>query len=461
MKSEKRAVFQGGVTMRTFNFILAAVTLLLLAGLLYVSTETYSAYRDFRDAANDNIAGQQSAFDMQNSSDYLTEQARLFVESGDKLHLDNYINEVEVTRRRDLALETLGGIFSESEVYASLETALNESVSLEQIEYYALRLAFVAYGYHVDRAPARIRNTVISASDEKLSDSEKIARAKTLLYDAVYRSKKETISRNTTKCLNNLVNIIKEEQEDTAARLSAIANVQELLVILLVLIVLLIVLLTSLLIIRPLNKAIPHILADKPIPVSGAAEYRFLAETYNRMYADNLSRKEKLAFEATHDQLTGVYNRNGFQKLLEETDLGSAALLCLDVDHFKHINDEFGHDIGDRVLTRVTETVSKCFREGDTLSRVGGDEFVLILHGVDGSERPLIARNVKNVNLILQLPEGDIPAATISVGVAYGSGESGDELMKKADEALYEVKRNGRNGCAFYDNEKIVMEDAK
>jgi diguanylate cyclase (GGDEF)-like protein len=159
-----------------------------------------------------------------------------------------------------------------------------------------------------------------------------------------------------------------------------------------------------------------------------------------------------LAAQATVDALTGLHNR---RYLMEQLDrdvprLGHAAtasLAIIDLDHFKQINDTYGHSGGDAVLVRVGELLTAAVRDGDVVARYGGEEFVLYMHGADLStawERlEELRRLVKNT---LIEANGSAIAATFSAGVVeFLPGLGGEELLRMADEALYEAKRSGRD----------------
>lgn len=152
---------------------------------------------------------------------------------------------------------------------------------------------------------------------------------------------------------------------------------------------------------------------------------------------------------AATDALTGVANRYTFQQVLE-SELARASragedvgLAMLDIDHFKRLNDEHGHQTGDAVLRAVAAKLSEHSRKYDTVARYGGEEFAVILPATDREEvREIVERLRRNVS---ELADG--PSVTISAGVAtFPSDASGvDELVAAADEALYESKRAGRN----------------
>ena len=157
-----------------------------------------------------------------------------------------------------------------------------------------------------------------------------------------------------------------------------------------------------------------------------------------------------LSYEATHDAVTGIYNRKMFETVRERMKDSDIALLLLDVDLFKGINDQYGHQTGDLVLKTTADILLDCFRAEDYVCRIGGDEFAVIMV----SMKPELEYVVRNKIELLRsriAEVKDIPEVTVSIGVAYSHDDSPEEdLFRKADRALYTAKENGRNGFAFY-----------
>ena len=209
---------------------------------------------------------------------------------------------------------------------------------------------------------------------------------------------------------------------------------------------------TNLLVITPLLNAVTQIQQEHPIPIKGSKEFRFLASTYNRMYSINEAHKEKLIYEARHDQLTGLYNRYGYEELLKTIDTESIALLLIDVDKFKTINDTYGHDVGDNVMAHVADVIKGVFLQEAYICRIGGDEFAIIIIQEDSISKEIISERIKRINESLSNTPKDFPPTSISVGVAFGNDpDSTGDLFKDADIALYRAKENGRHDCVFYE----------
>jgi diguanylate cyclase (GGDEF)-like protein/PAS domain S-box-containing protein len=166
---------------------------------------------------------------------------------------------------------------------------------------------------------------------------------------------------------------------------------------------------------------------------------------------------EQLQHLADHDALSGVFNRRRFEQELER-ELGHAAarggrgaVLLLDVDRFKEINDTLGHAVGDAVISRLGETFSARLRTMDVVARLGGDEFAVLLRRVEPDDAVQVADGLRELALerLSDLPLNGLAAVTLSVGVAtFGNGEeipTPDDLLSQADHAMYDAKRAGGN----------------
>ena len=441
-----------GVSMQKMNLIMAALTLIISVLLLFASYKTVKGYGVMQSATERYIDKQHRAFDLQISSDYLTEQVRCFTVTGERVYLDNYFEEANVTRRRDLALEALAEDMAESEAYRNLTSAMNKSVTLMNREYYAMRLTAEAFGYDLADLPAEIRDVLVAASTEALSAEKKTALARSMVFDDSYHKQKDAISDSMQKCLAALVEETDREMGGASDELHRLIRTVQWLIVIMIIVVLSIVLLTFLLVISPLLRAVIKVRADQPLPVTGSYEFRFLAKTYNLMYEANRESKEQLAYEATHDQLTGLYNRSGFEFLRKNVDFDNAALLLFDVDKFKGVNDSNGHEVGDRVLQKLSDIVRASFRSGDYICRIGGDEFAAIMVAAGRSNLPLIRGKVNYINKLLADTSDGLPPASISAGVAFGgAGLEIRDIYRQADAALYSVKDAGGHGCAFYE----------
>jgi diguanylate cyclase (GGDEF)-like protein/PAS domain S-box-containing protein len=186
---------------------------------------------------------------------------------------------------------------------------------------------------------------------------------------------------------------------------------------------------------------------------------------YIGVFSDITSIKEaqdKLEYTAHHDALTGLPNRLLFRDRLEQAlaisrrNGGGVALLFVDLDRFKVINDSLGHEAGDLLLQEVARRLVSCVREEDTVARMGGDEFVVIQKGVGQPEDAalLSTRMLAEINRPFTLAGREI-STSLSVGISLypQDGEDASTLLKNADAAMYRAKEKGRNGYQYYSDE--------
>ena len=438
--------------MRRFNRVASVISLLISVLLLLATGRTASSYEDMRAATENYIMLKQCADDIEITSDYLSEQTRYFAATAEMQYMDNYFEEIHVTRRRENALQTLLDRLGNTEAEMWAAVAVSHSRALETQEYYVMRLTAEAYGYNVKSLPEEVAGVNLTQEDAALEPELQKQRAINLLLEENYTKKKALIMDTVNLCLHALVSETRSSQETSLEDLHQLLQRQRVLVFVLIVVVLVVVTTTSLLLISPLARGVSHIQNEQPIPVRGAAEFRFLAKTYNMMFEANREKTEQLAYEATHDRLTGLYNRSGYDFLMKNADLKTCALLLIDVDKFKSVNDTYGHSTGDRALVRVAGILRDNFRDEDYICRIGGDEFAAIMVNAGRQFTDLIRDKVTHINEKLLHPDDGLPPLSLSVGVAFGgNAHSGAHLAKDADLALYKVKEGGRCGCAFHE----------
>ncbi|MGS7250813.1 diguanylate cyclase domain-containing protein [Pseudomonas anuradhapurensis] len=200
---------------------------------------------------------------------------------------------------------------------------------------------------------------------------------------------------------------------------------------------------------------------DRRVPEAAIAELNELGNDFNALldelevwHSHLQNENQTLAHQASHDSLTGLPNRAFFEGRLTrslrnaERQQEHLALLFLDSDHFKQINDTLGHAVGDEVLISVADRVRAQLREHDLVARLGGDEFAVLLtplHSRQDAER-LAEKIVASMKLPVQLDSGRSIATSLSVGIAYYPDDGSDpaSLLNAADAAMYQAKRNRR-----------------
>jgi diguanylate cyclase (GGDEF)-like protein len=232
-----------------------------------------------------------------------------------------------------------------------------------------------------------------------------------------------------------------------------------------------------------LIRAVKDIAPDKPIVILsgvddmdltlkavqyGAEEYLLKDELNSsilmrsiRYAMDHKQRELELAYLSEHDELTRIPNRHSLKSRLRRAavrcrqDNSMAALMFIDLDYFKIVNDTFGHTTGDLLLQQVAKRLHRCVRHDDTVARMGGDEFAVLLEGIREREvvTKIARKTLKTLSEPFVLNSNEI-YITASVGIYLYDGYEAPDLesvIRRSDEAMYGVKTNGRNGFQYFD----------
>jgi diguanylate cyclase len=224
------------------------------------------------------------------------------------------------------------------------------------------------------------------------------------------------------------------------------------------------VLLTGAMLTAPLVLAIQTTLGQ-PIAVMlivGGSAVLFLLVAFRMggMIGERQLLERRLQFRAFHDPLTGLPNRALFMDRLERAlahtkrrNSSKVAVLFVDLDDFKEVNDSYGHEAGDRVLVAVAHRLRGCLRPTDTAARMGGDEFIVLLEEVEDAQGAvcLAERILKELRAPVAL-KGLKKMASVSIGIALGGAQEGrpGDLLRKADLALYRAKSRGKDGYEVF-----------
>lgn len=601
-----------GISLRTLHILMIIAAAIISILILFTTYQLTTSFQRLTDASEQQIELRKDALELMNASDYLTESVQRFTVRGDMTFLEDYFTEAFEANRREEAIQKMSETVEGSDAIQKLRTALEKSVELMDLEYYAMRLVIEAKGY--TDYPEILQSVTLSDDDQARTSEEKMKLATEMILGEDYYEMKDQIRENMRASLDELEKMAHATDDAALESLRTEMLLVRIVIILLTIGIIVMVWLTSRLSIRPVFRMVNSIEADKTIPEAGAKEFRYLARAYNQMYDDHKERLEKelqsvtelteligsmsslltnmpamsfskdaetgiylacnqafaeyagkkepgevvgltdheifdavtakhfveddqkalamdgayvfyedvpdafcsvtrylqttkkkyrdasgrlcllgmcvdvtettrakaeeaakevreqeeqekqameafykkdverLSFQASHDELTGLYNRFGYDFIISEVDLSSVYLLVIDVDDFKTVNDHFGHEIGDRVLTKIADTLKQNFRSNDCICRVGGDEFVVVMIGANADQRQMIRSKIDKINLELTDTDDGLPAISVSVGIAYGS-EADDalELLKLADRAMYELKRSGKRGSCFSD----------
>lgn len=429
------------------------LTVVIAALFIFTSVQGVQKFQQAELTTKQYISSENAAKQFQDASDYLTEQIRLFAMTGKNEYMNLYFEEVEFTQNREHALEELQTYFSGSEILEELQEALDYSSELMNTELYSMRLVCEATDKAEGAWPEAVQNVKLSAEDKRLGSDAKMEKAQKLVSDDQYQKEKKKISTDVTQCVNNLLRLTRNSQKESTSEFADLCKNLEIGTGVLVVLMSFISIMIRILVVKPLLLYNESIKKGKIFPVVGAEELQNLAETYNQVYLENQETQKLIRHQAEHDALTGLLNRGSYEKVLHlhENEERPFALILIDVDTFKSVNDTYGHAVGDAILKRVSNLLTKAFRSIDFVCRIGGDEFAVIMVEMTSNLKYTIENKIAAVNEQLSVEEDGMPAVSLSVGVAFSDRKNpGDNIYKDADKALYHVKENGKHGCHFY-----------
>ena len=399
-----------------------------------------------------NYSDYQTAFsDMKDASAFLTSESRYFVATGNTAHLNAYMTEVNDVKRREKSLDIISGRDYGKRLSDDIVRATTMSDELAQVEMYAMSLAAESYGIDISGTALNDTGIELSREDLALTPDEQKDKALDMLFNDHYAEMKSAIESSVYDGTSKLVGQIEADSQQSLSKLSDLLVTETVLTLILVGCAVAAILITLLMLAIPMRKGIGAIGKDEKLDTRGSYEYAALAEAYNRMHDKKAVSMEVLSYEASHDELTGIYNRKMFEQKRMELMSGDCALIIIDVDLFKSINDTYGHSGGDIALKELARILTETFRSGDFVARIGGDEFAVILPGCPEEAGNTIIEKISRINEELSGLH-DIKNVSVSVGVAFSEVGYNETLFKNADEALYQVKENGRHGCRIFSN---------
>lgn len=441
-----------GLKIKNVCIVMMIVSAVIYVLLMLKSVQLQANYTNLQTSTTEYFAANDDARKVNEASDYLTDQVRMFSIELNRTYVDNYFREAKVSHTRERALENLKTRPIGADTFAYFNKAIRYSNELMDTEYYAMRLIIEAVGYQIDSFPAELKDTQLTAEDSRLSAAEKIWKARAMLFDSSYQQHKDLIRHNLALSFTTVTEAMNDIQRHNAVLVSENMYQQKVCITALFILTLLIFGAIIVLVVNPLNSYMENIRAGRMLDLSGAYEFRYLASTYNSIFERNMTNQELLRHKAEHDFLTGLMNRGSFADISDmlRNSTNDVAMVLVDVDIFKQINDKYGHDTGDKILQKVAKLLLGATRSSDSVFRLGGDEFGVIMTYITPKEKSSIAEKFNSINDAMQHPMDGLPICSISVGVSFSSVGYRDALYLNADKALYQVKRSKRGGVNFY-----------
>lgn len=431
----------------------------ILTILIFQSTfEMKKNYENLLSEVNDFSACTRAVSEFQTSCHYLSEQAKFFSLSHEVVYLDKYFYELKSSAKREAALKIVDLSHLEDVPYKNMHLAYKESCKMVETDIYAMRLICDGLEIPTLRLPNEINEVELKEEHVNLSNEEKIKAAQEILFSSTYNDAIQRITNQIIIVFSSLTESHNTKNQKTNHVINGHFASQIIMEIVMFCVCILLYTLLVFFVLIPLQKNFSAITKNKKMELIGAREVLHIAKAYNGLYEKNQITTQVLKHKAEHDNLTGLINRNAFDKIKEllASIEEPIAYLIMDIDFFKNVNDEYGHPVGDLVLKRLAEILKEQFRANDYIIRTGGDEFVVVMTKFSSIEAvsKRIEEKVSNINDILRSSPAGIPVVTVSVGVALSLKGYTPALEKEADVALYNEKGNNRCGVAFYDNIK-------
>ena len=457
LPEEKNTGVLKGFRIQSLSLWLVAFTLIISVLIGIGIVQVMEDYYELAQRTREYVFAQEDARDLLFGSNYLTDQARLYAVTKDHDYAEAYFTEVHESRRRDLALEAL-----EVHLRGRNEDALNTSKeamelsnALMVLEIHSMKLAALSAGEDMGSLAREIQDYQLTEEELSWTAQQQADASIELVFGEEYRTMKGQIEAKMSDVTRSVIEICERDQAESESTMKNALIRQSIYTVLVVILVIFSYIMIAVLILRPIRIYVNCIKNNNFLEITGAYEFKYLAATYNNVYEMTMEQQNMLRKKAERDALTGLLNRQAFEQLKSQLRISSEplAFLIIDVDVFKSINDNYGHDVGDQALIKVARLLDENFRKVDYVLRIGGDEFAVIMEKTGPDKKPIIRSKIEAINEILQHPEDEavFPKYSVSVGIAFSEKGFSDDLFQQTDQALYHTKENGRCGYTFYD----------
>ena len=435
-----------GVHLNRLNVFLIFIGLVLMLFMVFSMYETNNSFNQIVSVTESYLSSQQTAGMLSNIANNMSDQCADFIKTGEPDCAHVYAGQLSAINAQIASNESLKAEDDTEDEF--MAKALAAFRAMNETEIRAMRLIADTLPMGMAAFPLIIQQTQLSPEDQALTAEEKRALAEKLISSDEYRLHKETLTTAVDDSHRVASEQGKNRSMQTAARVKKIMRRQKLLLVLFIIVALVALLLNRFLIISPIQRSVDKLDQRKPLPVEGSYEVRHLANVYNEVLKDNVEKTKALSYAASHDALTGLYNRGEFDRVYSRAENEKVGIMIADVDRFKQFNDEFGHEVGDQVLKAVAAKLTEHFRTEDFVARIGGDEFCVIMPGTNQQDAAVMIEKIEQINRELQEITDDLPPVSISAGFAFWDRPNpGESLFHDADATLLELKKT-RTVCS-------------
>lgn len=404
---------------------------------------------------------------LRNASDVLTNSVRNFILSSDLEDMEEYWNEVEITRTREKALETLEGMNLTPAEEALVQGAKQESDNLMQTEIHAMRLITQNLDLPQEKVPPRVWEEELSHDELALTDARRTKAALNAVFGEAYTTSKNIINGKLSEFQTILVNRKKAEVEAVHDNTRTILKKEHYLNLSFCLLFAAYLLLYYVKVSRPFrryNEGIQRIAKGElqALPLCGPNEMQMFGKNFNRIYSEWQEQNRRLEELSKIDFLTKLPNMSALEEQMNfiyRNQPDSFALLKIDVDSLRRFNEEYGHLTGDNILILVSRALQSVIHGQGMAVRLGGEEFLAVFENMtmDQIERfsSMILEAVRGIDCRHAGIIKERVNLTASIGCTFWEKRKSaplslEVLVDQADLALMFSKKNGKNRSTMY-----------
>lgn len=446
----KDIVIKGkGIKVSVLSAIFIAIGVVTMIASILVIRRIYMQYDKMMDSYQFIETERDAASSFKTASDYLTDQARQFVVMGNAENAENYFSEVNVTKRRENAIDIVGKSSSLELESSLLNNAMELSEGLVQIELRAMKLAAIANKMDISQLPKEIVSYELSEADLSLDEAGQKTLAVELLYNNEYETAKDRINWD----IDNSITLIKDESgaqyREDEADLIFVLNIATLLIFIMFILLMLIFIFNSLLVVRPAKRFADSLDKKEKLPEIGGYEFRRFAKKYNDVYRSDKKNRELLKEQGEIDSLTGTL-KVGTLELVRRNLTNTnepLGIMLIDIDNFRSIKEANGYEMADKIVQKVANLFITSFKSSDYIIRTSQDEFEVFLLRMEQKDSAMLLGRIDEINQKLKDTGDGVAAASVSVGASFSENGYTVEAERRADMALNNVKENGRGFC--------------
>ncbi|MCI5522872.1 MAG: GGDEF domain-containing protein [Treponema sp.] len=422
------------VKIRGINLGLLSISLTVIISLVFIAVfvstvKLKNGLRKTETLVEELLICEESTREIKETSSYLAEQTRLFIIRKDKDYADNVLREINETKTIENAFKKLSNVIKkDSTAFEHLNIAQEQTQDLIDTELYTINLCYSSF----------------TESAEK--------EARDIVFNTEFLNLKNKICSNCNFIVTKIENQLQDYVNKSSSSLLKEFNITMFSIFVLLISSVLFVAALFGLVIIPIKQYLVSIKKDEKLKLKGSAEFKYLAATYNEIYEIKARNEKRLLMNAEYDALTGILNRRAFNEICisSEKQQQNIALLLIDIDDFKKVNDTFGHISGDKALRIVAGLLNETFRKDDYVARIGGDEFAAILIDFKPEGISIILKKLNEINEKLSNLKEEFNPMSISCGISVSCKGYSQELYNQADKALYFVKNHGKkNSCVY------------